>query len=381
MARNCHRSVYHGAELMDLTPVYSYPKQIDALGINGAVLPEDVDNLLNQDREIEAVLVTSPTYDGICSDVRRIAEICHSYGVPLIVDQAHGAHFPFSDYFPEDAVKAGADIVIHSVHKTLPALTQTALLHVQRDLVNRERLRKFLSVYQSSSPSYLLMASVDALTELLEKEGQELFENHVRLLEQFRDGCRGLRCLCLADEPGMDRSKLLISGRKAGISGKRLAELLLEKYHLQMEMTGPDYVIGISGIADTEEGFQRLKRALYEMDEAFLKENENGSVRRTEIRAAEIPKAPVRLRPGRAADLEKETAALDLCAGRLAAEYVYLYPPGIPLTVPGEEITEEMTEQIKSWLKAGFSVHGLCETEERETAAAVLKEKWENYFM
>ena len=182
MARNCHRSVYHGAELMDLTPVYSYPKQIEDLGINGAILPEDVDKLLNQDEEIEAVLVTSPTYDGICSDVRAIAEICHSHGVPLVVDQAHGAHFPFSDYFPEDAVSAGADIVIHSVHKTLPALTQTALLHVQGELVNRDRLRKFLSVYQSSSPSYVLMASVDALMELLEKEGQELFENHVQLL-------------------------------------------------------------------------------------------------------------------------------------------------------------------------------------------------------
>lgn len=393
MARNCHRSVYHGAELMDLTPVYSYPKQIEDLGINGAILPEDVDKLLNQGEEIEAVLVTSPTYDGICSDVRAIAEICHSHGVPLIVDQAHGAHFPFSDYFPEDAVSAGADIVIHSVHKTLPALTQTALLHVQGELVNRDRLRKFLSVYQSSSPSYVLMASIDALTELLEKEGQELFENHVQLLERFRMDCRDLRCLFLADEPGMDRSKLLISGRRAGISGKQIADFLLEKYHLQMEMTGPDYVIGISGIADTEEGFQRLKRALHEMDEVFLKERENDRVCRTEIKAveiqktakisktAEIPKALVRLKPGRAAEMEKEVKPLSSCAGSLAAEYVYLYPPGIPLMVPGEEITEEMTEQIERWLKDGFSVHGLCKSERRETAAAVLKEEWENYFM
>lgn len=230
MARNCHRSAYHGAELRGAKTVYLYPQYIPELGINGAILPEDVENALQKpiiekkqqadgktekdsggDREknriqtdIQAVMIVSPTYDGVCSDVRRIAGICHRYGVPLIVDQAHGAHFPFSKYFPEDAVSAGADVVIQSVHKTLPAMTQTALLHVQGEIANRERIRKFLSIYQSSSPSYVLMASIDACVDLIERDGEELFAKHVRELKNFRESCRELKWLYLA---GLDSEK------------------------------------------------------------------------------------------------------------------------------------------------------------------------------
>lgn len=189
MARNCHRSVYHGVELRALHPVYLYPQQIENLGINGAILPEDVEKALEKERDIQAVIITSPTYDGVCSDVRNIAEICHRFEKPLLVDQAHGAHFPFSEYFPEDALWAGADVVIHSVHKTLPSMTQTALLHLQGSLANREQVRHYLSVYQSSSPSYVLMASIDACMELLEQDGKELFAEHERELRVFRESC------------------------------------------------------------------------------------------------------------------------------------------------------------------------------------------------
>ena len=319
MARNCHRSAYHGAELRGLQTVYLYPQYIPELGINGAVLPADVENALqksamekqqrvegktegyscknrkeNQNRnqtDIQAVMIVSPTYDGVCSDVRQIVEICHRFGVPLIVDQAHGAHFRFSEYFPEDAVGAGADVVIHSVHKTLPSMTQTALLHVQGKIVNRERIRKFLSIYQSSSPSYVLMASIDACVDLIERDGEELFEKHARELKAFRERCRDLKRLYLAgldsetegtwqpeakkaefgQTADFDRSKLLISARRAnragaGITGEELSRMLRKRYHIQMEMSGPDYVVALAGIADSEEGFRRLAEALHEMD-------------------------------------------------------------------------------------------------------------------
>ena len=240
MARNCHRSVYHAAELGGLEAEYLYPQQIASPGINGPVLPEDVERALaekeafseqekGQDARkaagwFQAVVITSPTYDGICSDVRAIAKICHRHEVPLIVDQAHGAHFPFSDYFPEDAVSAGADVVIHSVHKTLPSLTQTALLHIQGRLADRERIRHFLSVYQSSSPSYILMASIDACMELLETKGEALFREHAQLLEIFREGCRDLEALRLYGAeraPYFDRSKLLICHGTGGNYGRQ----------------------------------------------------------------------------------------------------------------------------------------------------------------
>ena len=150
LARNSHKSAYHGVMLRDLNVKYLYPQSTGDLGINGAIDPADVEKMLEQDPSIQAVMITSPTYDGVVSDVRKIAEITHKKGIPLIVDEAHGAHFPFSEQFPEDSVTAGADVVIHSLHKTLPSLTQTALIHFNGNRIDRERLRYYLTVYQSS---------------------------------------------------------------------------------------------------------------------------------------------------------------------------------------------------------------------------------------
>lgn len=412
MARNCHRSAYHGAELRGLKTVYLYPQYIPELGINGAILPEDVENALQKpiiekkqqadgktekdsggDREknriqtdIQAVMIVSPTYDGVCSDVRRIAGICHRYGVPLIVDQAHGAHFPFSKYFPEDAVSAGADVVIQSVHKTLPAMTQTALLHVQGEIANRERIRKFLSIYQSSSPSYVLMASIDACVDLIKRDGEELFAKHVRELKNFRESCRELKWLYLAgldsEKDGIwqleaklaefgqtadfDRSKLLISARRAnlagaGLTGEELSRILRERYHIQMEMSGPDYVVGIAGIADSEEGFGRLAEALHELDQDMDEKIPVGvnTADKMSAKSNALPRLKAVLTIGEAAEAEGACRPLAACEGAVADNYVYLYPPGIPVLAPGERMTEELLKCIEEWLEAGYEVHGL----------------------
>ena len=414
MARNCHRSAYHGAELRGLKTVYLYPQYIPELGINGAILPEDVENALqkpiiekkqqadgktekdsggdrkkNQNRiqtDIQAVMIVSPTYDGVCSDVRRIAGICHRKGIPLIVDEAHGAHFPFSKYFPEDAVSAGADVVIQSVHKTLPAMTQTALLHVQGEIANRERIRKFLSIYQSSSPSYVLMASIDACVDLIERDGEELFAKHVRELKNFRESCRELKWLYLAgldsEKDGIwqleaklaefgqtadfDRSKLLISARRAnlagaGLTGEELSRILRERYHIQMEMSGPDYVVGIAGIADSEEGFGRLEEALHELDQDMDEKIPVGvnTADKVSAKSNALPRLKAVLTIGEAAEAEGDCRPLAACEGAVADNYVYLYPPGIPVLAPGERMTEELLKCIEEWLEAGYEVHGL----------------------
>ena len=153
VARNCHKAVYHAIYLRELSATYIYPHEDPKLGINGGISPGRVEMYLAENPDIQAVLITSPTYDGIVSDVARIAEIAHHYGVPLIVDEAHGAHFRFSDYFPVSAAQLGADVVINSVHKTLPCLTQTGVLHLCSDRVSRQKLKRILGIYQSSSPS------------------------------------------------------------------------------------------------------------------------------------------------------------------------------------------------------------------------------------
>ena len=233
----------------------------------------------------------------------------------------------FSDYFPEDAVSAGADVVIHSVHKTLPSLTQTALLHIQGRLADRERIRHFLSVYQSSSPSYILMASIDACMELLETKGEALFREHAQLLESFREGCRDLEALRLYGAeraPHFDRSKLLIATERAGITGGRLSGLLLERYHLQLEMSAPDYAVGIASIADTESGFARLNRALHELDRELAEGSRTGKGKgedlggRREAFVWGIPRPRAALTAGRRWKGRKNPRPLSECAGRLA---------------------------------------------------------------
>ncbi|MCM1376809.1 MAG: aminotransferase class I/II-fold pyridoxal phosphate-dependent enzyme, partial [Muribaculum sp.] len=161
MCRNCHRSAYHAAYLRNLAISYLYPQVCDGYDIFDGVTAGQVQAALDRKPDVGAVLIVSPTYEGRISDVREIARVAHSRGIPLIVDEAHGAHLGLAEGFAPNSCQAGADLVIHSVHKTLPALTQAALLHVNGQLIDRDNLKRFLHIYQSSSPSYLLMASID----------------------------------------------------------------------------------------------------------------------------------------------------------------------------------------------------------------------------
>lgn len=166
MARNCHKAVYHAVYLMELQTEYLYPEQTE-FGIQGSIAPKQVQRMLEQYPDTQAVLLTSPTYDGVVSDIAAIAEIVHAHQIPLIVDEAHGAHFGFSERFPKKAISYGADLCIESVHKTLPAYTQTALLHYRKNpWVDLERVKRYLGIYQSSSPSYVLMAGIDRCTRI-----------------------------------------------------------------------------------------------------------------------------------------------------------------------------------------------------------------------
>lgn len=367
MSRNSHRSAYHGAELRNLKLWYLYPQLVDSLWINGGILPSDVENSLREHPEIEAVFITSPTYEGICSDVKSIAGICHIHEVPLIVDQAHGAHFPFSGYFPEDALRAGADLVIQSVHKTLPALTQTALLHVQGKLVDRERLRHYLSVYQSSSPSYVLMASIDSCMEWLETSGKDSVEEYTERLEGFRESCRDLRELKLLGKEilgkgavhDFDNSRLVVFAEHGSITGEEISKWLRERHHLEMEMTAAHYVTGISSAADDEEAFARLSRGLHEMDEELGKRENQRTVYM--IKSRGISGIQAVMPPGMAQEREKEWVEIKRAGDRITGAYLYVYPPGIPLAVPGERLTKSVCGQIESCLAAGQELQGLDE--------------------
>ncbi len=358
IGRNAHKSVYHGALLRGLKLRFLYPQYMGSMGINGAILPKDVENALKEDPDIEAVLITSPTYDGVVSDIAEIAKVVHRCHIPLIVDEAHGAHFPFSEHFPTDSVSAGADVVIHSLHKTLPSLTQTALIHLNGPLVIREKIRKYLAVYQTSSPSYVLMAGMDQCV-LWVREHREDFEIFYMELQKLRGRLRKMKRLRLLEVPGMDPSKILVSVLGTGLCGTELSDLLRERYHIELEMACSTYICGITTVADTRESLSRMGDAFLEIDRVLgedLKGYPKVHEKDTEdmIRMTESVCTLLE-----AEEREKEFIKTEDAKGRVSGDFISVYPPGVPILAPGERMTGGILEQILEYEKQGLTVHGV----------------------
>ena len=411
MARNCHRSVYHAVYLNRLEPVYLYPEPYGAreekepyeageepngtgekkeiydgrngaeMMLNGRIRPRDVEEALSRTENVCAVVITSPTYDGVISDVRRIASIAHRHGIPLIVDEAHGAHFGFHSAFPDSSVHLGADLVIHSLHKTLPSLTQTALLHVNGNYTDRELVRRMLNIYQTSSPSYVLMASIDECIRRMQHRGERDLEQLSDMLDRFYVLTQNLEVLALvrSDDP----SRIVIGSGTSRLSGLQICDILREQYHLEPEMAGPAYALALAAAGDDEEGFVRLAQALLEIDRELAlcarfperrgadwlekyKEYRilSGQMKRDErppetgIRGMRgiRPEAGVPLY--RAWDMPASPKLLGSCRGCVSGEFVYLYPPGLPMIVPGEVVEEDFIQTVQTLREKGFLFMG-----------------------
>lgn len=374
MARNCHKAVYHAVYLRDLKPVYIYPNIEPELGINGGITPSRIKRILEEHAGIEAIIITSPTYDGVVSDIAGIARIAQEYEIPLIVDEAHGAHFRFSDYFPVSAVELGADIVVQSLHKTLPSMTQTAVLHRCSDRVSGDKLRRFMGIYQSSSPSYILMASMDACMDKMARDSEAMFGEFVQNLKTARERlekCRYIR-LGTSDMIGnagifdFDRSKLLFFTKGTSLTGKMLHEILRTEFHLQMEMESEHYVTAITSVGDTEEGFDRLCSAIEEIDRREslrIKDDENNKIENEEIFQENSPYMQMKqmMIPSQAMDAPVKRCPLEESIGKISSEFVYLYPPGIPILVPGEQITGQFVRNVRRYMEQGLDLQGLSD--------------------
>lgn len=376
IARNCHKSVYHAAILQELTLHYYYPPLLEEYGICDGVAADGITRLLEEHPSCQAVVVTSPTYEGIVSDIQTIADVVHGKGKILIVDEAHGAHFGLDASMPRSAVECGADLVIHSLHKTLPAMTQTALLHVQGDRVDRRKLREYLRMLQTSSPSYVMMASMDACIRYIEEHGAERFAFMRQQYELFCNKMEACKHICIGKMTELsqktlfftnwDIGKLVISVRHTSMSGCQLYDVLREEYHLQMEMAASDYVLAIMTIADTEEGWQRLADALLQIDDRIEEEKmidtvEDGCIaaKQTEIFSTTLLPAAVGMTAACAFHKDREEVSLAESEGRIAADFVNLYPPGIPILVPGEVVSRAVLVQLDEHLRAGLQVQGV----------------------
>lgn len=400
-ARNCHSSVFHAIQVMDLAVSWVLPAYLSEYGIFGSVGPEAVEKALRAFPQAKAVIITSPTYEGVLSDISSIAAICHKAGALLIVDEAHGASLPFyekSGYRGEfeggipfrelsrlSALSCQADLIVQSAHKTLPALTQTAFLHIGRDssFSDEERIREQLSVYETSSPSYLFLASLDECTGLIARMGTELYsayEENLAFLYSALSGLRKLRVFspsvsspgCFQRDPG----KLLVNGREAGFSGAFLGKTLRERFLIEPEMVCGDNVLLFTSIADTKEGFIRLSEALLSLEKeaqaagALEERNERTAPRDPYAALSSFAPEPA-LSLTKAFEAPCETVPLSEALWRICAEYISLYPPGIPFLVPGERITEALLSVLKDAESAAQGLRKSRSTDDPGTVAVV----------
>ena len=397
VGRGSHKSIYHGIFLNELEAVYLYPDYDKEKEIPLEINPEEVRCALEKDASIKAVIVTSPTYDGVVSEIEEIARVVHQRGIPLIVDEAHGAHFGLSDGFPRNSNALGADLVIHSLHKTLPSLTQTALIHKNGNLVDWEKVRFYLQLFQSSSPSYILMSSIDVCISMLEdiERREKSFKEYKKRLEGARERLRRLSKLELIETKNYDPSKILISAKKVEKTGLELYQVLLEKYQLQMEMVTGSTVLAMTSVADRDEGFERLVKALEEMDqeeidqEEALKEDalkeealKEDALKEKAFREGVLKQRALEKKERKKKEMswqfpkleqvssiyqalreEKNPSSKTLpfgeCENNVSMEFVYLYPPGIPLIVPGERISREAVQILLQYEELGYRIKGV----------------------
>ena len=320
-------------------------------GIFKAVTFEQVKLAVDSsDNKPKVIVLTSPTYEGFHAPLKEIADYCHDKGIILIVDQAHGAHLGFHSEFNGLAVGL-ADITIQSLHKTLPSLTQTAAMHISGDRVNLHRVSEALDMFETSSPSYVLMNSISKCMDILENSGD---------LYSISGELKHIKLIC--DETDKkDPGKIIISTKNINITGVELARILREKYELETELSSFAYVLAMTSIMDTKEGFDRLKTALKEIDET-LSEGHIAvpNLKLTYKKVMETYQAKAS---------GEEVIPLNQAQGKVSAAMVCLYPPGAPVIVPGEEISEEAIKVIHEAKTKGLHVTGM--DMEREAISVV----------
>lgn len=360
VVRNCHRSVYSGLILGGVRPIFIHPETLE-LGMPGGIDVKQVQEYLENFPEVKGLIVTSPTYEGFTLDIKNIAKVLHQKNKILIVDEAHGAHLGFDSSFPRSAMQCGADIAIQSSHKTLPALTQSSMLHIQSNRVNISRLQELLAMTQSSSPSYVLMALLDVCREIMEKHGQNRLKLLYEAIQWFKKEITSLKFFKVVELGDLeskgiinqDVSKIVIDVRKTGCSGKVIEERLRKEYQLQVEMSMESYILALTTLADTKKDLYYLFSSLKDLEtkikiEAVVQKS-------TSI---QYPTTSLNILPREAFFSEKSIVNLKESIGKISGEFITPYPPGIPLLIPGELITNEIIQTLQQLIEVGIAVQG-----------------------
>ena len=369
-ARNCHKAVYHALELAGCRVHWIMPPINPEWGICGGVSASQISAAIRRHPSVKALILTSPTYEGVLSDIREICRICHSGNIPVLVDEAHGAHLISAsekEGFPAGALACGADIVIQSPHKTLPSLTQTALLHLQGSLADPERIENELDIFETSSPSYPLMASLDGCSGILRTEGEALFARWAARIGRFDAAVRSLQRIRILyhtpapegenpeeqDLPSAfyDPGKILIDASAIGMTGPELAALLRDDWKMETEMARGKLVLAMTSLCDDEDSLDRLAEALAAIEKAA---EDKDTALPSGVSSALAGLKPVTVCTlAQAREQDSESSPLWDAAGKICAQYLYFYPPGIPFLAPGELITRQHIDLLKEAERTG----------------------------
>lgn len=359
--RNVHKSVTAGIILSGAIPIFMQPELDKKLGIAHGVSPETVEKTLKENPDAKAVLLINPTYYGVATDIKKIVEIVHGYNIPLIVDEAHGPHLAFSKELPISALEAGADICSQSTHKIIGSLTQASLIHVKSKFVTPNRVQRNLNLLQTTSPSYILMASLDCARRQIALHGEVLLNKAIELANYVRNEinkipgfyCFGKEILGKPGSFAFDPTKITISCRDLGITGFQLDMILSEKYAIQMELSDFYNVLAVGSFGDTKEGMDRLLTALKEISKEYFGINDPIPD------FLDIPPIPAKtVNPREAFYADKKSVLLTESLGRISGEFLLAYPPGIPLLCPGEIITSDIINYVQDLKRANLYVQG-----------------------
>lgn len=359
--RNVHKSVTAGIILSGAVPVYMQPEIDRTIGVALGVTPETVERTLKENPDAKAVLIINPTYYGVASDIKRIADIVHSYDIPLIVDEAHGPHLGFNDRLPMSGMQAGADMCAQSTHKIIGSLTQSSLLQVRSERIDVNRVQQVMNLLQTTSPSYILMASLDVARMQIATKGKELLDTAIDLAEYTRSEvnkipglyCFGREVLNKKGAFDIDPTKITICCKDMGITGFQLDQILADKYHIQVELSDLYNVLAVGSFGDTKQTMDALISALREISAEYTNiQNRRGGV-------LEIPEIPKQVAtPREAFNSPKIPVSLKNSIGEISGEFLLAYPPGIPVLCPGERITPEIINYVEALKNAGLYVQG-----------------------
>ena len=371
LPRNAHSSAISGLILSGATPVYVEPDYSDAWDMAVGVSPAVIECAIAQNPTAKAVLLVSPTYQGICSDVSAIAHITRTRNIPLIIDEAHGPHFAFHPELPPSALAAGADLAVQSAHKVLSAFTQSALLHIQGNRINRNRLKQSLQLTQSTSPSYLLLGSLDAARHQMAVDGLNLIQRTLELSDKaYRglselSGIKVLQPCWESDDLKGDRTRLTIDISPLGLTGFQADEILHNRYQVTAELPTLKQLTFIISLGNTPQDIDRLIQGFQKLCQ---RPQSNPSIihQSSFITHHSSPQ----LTPRQAFFAPKKTLPINQAPGQICAETICPYPPGIPTLLPGEVITKRAIAHLQTLLATGAILTG-CQDPQLKTILTI----------